>query len=157
MARSQPASGEVFEPKTVIDKVDVASDTRLCLPAVFDLAGREVVWADIALEAHPRFPNNVHNNIGGVSLMLRAMTGLRKTDLGTLVDLHVRARGHAVSNVGSAETVFAVDQGDHAVRPGSHYRRLPVSVRFRRGCGRNRPSNESNKSRERPRLDLHRL
>jgi hypothetical protein len=111
MARSQPASGEVFEPKTVIDRVDVASDTRLCLPAVFDLAGREVVWADIALEAHPRFPNNVNNNLGGVSLMLRAMTGLRKTDLGTLFDLHVRARGHAVPDIGSAETVFAVDRG----------------------------------------------
>jgi hypothetical protein len=46
----------VFEPKTVVDKVDVASDTRLCLPAVFDLAGHAVIWADIALEAHPRFP-----------------------------------------------------------------------------------------------------
>ena len=93
MAREQPDSGEIFEPKTVVDKVDIASDTRLCLPAVFDLVNREVIWADIALANNPRFPNNVHNNLSGVSLMLRAMNELRKTDLYTLFGLHVRARG----------------------------------------------------------------
>ena len=73
--------------------------------------GREVVWADVALTTHPRFPNNVHNHLSGVSLMLRAVTGLRKTDLYTLFDLHVRARGEAVPDAASAETVFAVDCG----------------------------------------------
>jgi hypothetical protein len=111
MARSEPASGEVFEPKTVIDKVDVASDTRCCLPAIFDLTNREVLWADIALEAWPRFANNVHNNLGGVSMMLWAMTTLRKTTLLTLFNLHVRARGQLVPDIATAQTVFAVDQG----------------------------------------------
>lgn len=111
MAREKPASGEVFEPKTVADKVDVAANTRLCLPAVFDLVTREVVWADIALTTAPRFANNVHNNLSGVSLMLRAMTSLRKTDLHTLFDLHVRARGEVVTDAASADTVFAVDGG----------------------------------------------
>jgi hypothetical protein len=111
MGREKPASGEVFEPKTVADKVDVASDTRICLPAVFDLAGREAVWADIALAKHPRFANNVHNNLGGVSLMLRAVTQLRKTDLHTLFGLHVRARGEPAAAPERADTVFAVDRG----------------------------------------------
>jgi hypothetical protein len=111
MGRERPASGEVFEPKTVVDKVDVAADTRICLPAVFDLVGREVVWADIALAKHPRFANNVHNNLSGVSLMLRAVTQLRKTDLHTLFGLHVRARGEPVAEPDNADTVFAVDRG----------------------------------------------
>jgi hypothetical protein len=111
MSRRCPNSGEIFEPKTVVDKVDVASDTRFCLPAVFDLVGGAVVWADIALATNPRFPNNVHNHLSGVSLMLRALTQLRKTDLHTLFGLHVRARGEAVSDAESAQTVFAVDRG----------------------------------------------
>ena len=111
MARQAAASGEVFEPKTVVDKVDVAANTRICLPAVFDLVGREVIWADIALTNQPRFANNVHHNLGGVSLMVRALTNLRKTDLHTLFDLHVRARGERVADVEAARTVFAVDRG----------------------------------------------
>ena len=111
MGRHAPASGEIFEPKTVVDKVDVAADSKMCLPAIFDLAGREVVWADIALEGSPRFANNVRNNLSGVSLMLRAVTQLRKTDLHTLFGLHVRARGEAVSDPETAQTVFSVDRG----------------------------------------------
>jgi hypothetical protein len=111
MARQRPNSGEVFEPKTVVDKVDVASDTRVCLPAIFDIVNQEVIWADIALSSNPRYANNVHNNLSGVSLMVRAMTQLRKTDLHTLFDLHVRSRGQAVLDRAEAQTVFAVDEG----------------------------------------------
>jgi hypothetical protein len=111
MARVSPNSGEIFEPKTVVDKVDVASATRICLPAAFDLASGEVIWTDIALAGSPRFANNVHNNLSGVSLMLRAMAQLRKTDLHTLFGLHVQARGKRVADPEAAQTVFAVDRG----------------------------------------------
>ena len=111
MARSDPNSGEVFEPKTVADKVDVAADTQFCLPAVFDLTARRVLWADVALTTNPRFANNVRNHLSGVSLMLRALTQLRKTDLHTLFDLHIRARGERVDDPADARTVFAVDRG----------------------------------------------
>lgn len=111
MAREKPNSGEIFEPKSVVDKVDVASDTRMCLPAVFDLVTREVIWADIALAGNPRWANNVRNNLTGVSLMIRSLTGLRKTDLHTLFELHVRARGERVEGAEQAQTVFAIDRG----------------------------------------------
>jgi len=111
MSRQHPNSGENFEPKTVVDRVDIASDTKFCLPAIFDLVNREVLWADIALSTSPRFANNVHSNLSGVSLMLRAMTQLRKTDLHTLFQLHVRARGEEVGDIESAQSIFAVDRG----------------------------------------------
>ena len=111
MARQIPNSGEIFEPKTVQDKIDVAANTRMCLPAIFDLQNREVLWCDIALSSLPRLANNVRNNLSGVSLMVRAMTQLQKTDLHTLFDLHVRARGTLVKQKNSAETVFAVTEG----------------------------------------------
>lgn len=111
MGRSQPKSGEIFEPKTVIDKIDLSSDTRICLPAIFDLHAREVIWADIGLSMYPRFVNNVRNNLGGVSLMLQAMKQIAKTDLLTLFKMHVRARGSEVSDPACADSVFSVETG----------------------------------------------
>ena len=65
---------------------------------------------DIALQAQPRW-NNVHNNLSGVSLMLRALNSLVKTDLHTLFSLHARARGEVVQSAHEAQTVFSVRQG----------------------------------------------
>ena len=110
MARTHANSGEIFEPKTVQDKIDVAANTRICLPAIIDLVERQVIWADIALRKHPSW-NNVKNNLSGVSVMTRALTSLVKTDLHTLFALHVKARGEIVSEKAGADCVFAVNDG----------------------------------------------
>jgi hypothetical protein len=70
-----------------------------------------VIWADIAIATSPQWQNNVHNILAGVSLMVRALTQLRKLDLYTLFDLHVRARGTSVDRTDDADTVFAEHQG----------------------------------------------
>lgn len=111
MARSHANSGEIFEPKTVIDKVDLASDNKFCIPAIFDLTEGRVIWSDIGLATYPNFANNVHNHLKGVSLMLQAMTQLRKTTLHDLFELHIKSRGEIVSNRNEATVVFAIDQG----------------------------------------------
>lgn len=111
MARSDADSGEIFEPATVQDRVDIASNTSICLPMVFDLQQEQVIWADIALERHPRWNNNVAGNLAGVSLMLRSLTSLVKPDLHTLFMLHARARGQVVAQADAADTVFGVHQG----------------------------------------------
>lgn len=111
MARQQADSGEIFEPRTVVDKVDVAADTRNCIPAVFDLENQEVIWADLALTEYPRLPNNVHYNLAPVTLMLRSLTLLAKPDLHTLFSLHARVRGTLVAEQAQADTIFSVDEG----------------------------------------------
>jgi hypothetical protein len=114
MARKKPNSGEIYEPSTVVDRFDVASNTVFCLPAIFDIQAREVIWSDIALTSRPRYANNVGNHLSGVSLMLRALTGLRKTDLHTLFELHIRARGTRTADMAKADTLFSVETG---IRP----------------------------------------
>jgi hypothetical protein len=109
MARARPDSGEVFEPRTVVDRIDVAANTRLCLPIFFDLETREAIWADVALSSNPRYVNNVAGNLRGVSLMLRAMTGLRRPTLRDLFDLHTQARGTPTATREQATEVFALD------------------------------------------------
>jgi hypothetical protein len=110
MGRQRANSGEIFEPRTVADKIDVAANTRICLPAVFDLVAREVIWADLGLRKHPLW-NNVRQNLCGMSLMLRALTGLVKPDLHTLFGLHIAARGQPAASPEGADTLFAVDRG----------------------------------------------
>jgi len=110
MARTDTASGEIFEPRTVFDRVDIASDTIICLPFVMDLQERRTIWADLGLTSSPRW-NNVGNNLSGVSLMLRALVHTPRPDLATLFDLHVRARGERVASPEQANAVFAPEQG----------------------------------------------
>jgi hypothetical protein len=110
MARADTASGEVFEPRSVFDRIDIASDTVICLPFVMDLQERRMIWADLGLTSSPRW-NNVGNNLSGVSLMLRALVHTPRPDLETLFDLHVRARGERVASPQQAQAVFAPDQG----------------------------------------------
>jgi hypothetical protein len=63
------------------------------------------------IEGHcPRW-SNVANNLSGVSLMLRAMLGLKKTTLHRLFSLHIKARGSSVPTVAEAEHVFSVNTG----------------------------------------------
>jgi hypothetical protein len=50
MTRTHADSGEIFEPRTVDNKIDIASDTRICLPLIIDLFNMEVIWTDIALK-----------------------------------------------------------------------------------------------------------
>ncbi|NMX93344.1 MULTISPECIES: TerD family protein [unclassified Pseudomonas] len=110
MARADTASGEIFEPRSVFDRIDIASNTGICLPFVMDLQERRMIWADLGLTSFPRW-NNVQNNLSGVSLMLRALIHTPRPDLETLFDLHVRARGERVASPQQAQAVFAPDQG----------------------------------------------
>jgi hypothetical protein len=111
MSRQESGSGEVYEPSTVQDKLDVASNTRICIPAVFDLEAQEVIWADLALKNHPAYSNNAINNLSSLSLMLRSLTSIAKPDLHTLFALHVRARGTMGASPADAETVFSPEAG----------------------------------------------
>ena len=110
MARARANSGEIFEARTVQDRVDVAANTRICIPAIVDLIDRQIIWSDIALRNGPSF-NNVKNNLSGVSLMLRALCSLVKTDLYTLFSLHIKARGDLVEEKRGADCIFSVTDG----------------------------------------------
>ncbi|WP_411881311.1 TerD family protein [Polaromonas sp. YR568] len=110
MSRTNLNSGEIFEARTVVDRIDLASDARISLPLVLDLDQREVLWADIALKENPRFQNSVHGNLGGVSLMLRALCEIVRPDMLTLMTLHARARGELVDDPKQANTVIGISR-----------------------------------------------
>ena len=111
MARGHAGSGEVYEPATVQDRLDVTADTRIAIPLVMDLKDDLVIWADMSLRRYPHWVNNVHGNLRGIQLTLLALATLRKPNLYDLFLLHARARGTVVGSPGEADTVFSVASG----------------------------------------------
>ncbi len=111
MSRKLAASGEIYEPKTVQDKLDVGANTKIAIPALFDLEKGDVIWADIALTKWPFWYNTVAANLWGIQLMLKSMVQLSKANLYDLLKLHAEARGQVVDDKAEAETVFSVTSG----------------------------------------------
>jgi hypothetical protein len=113
MARRQVQSGEVFEARTVRDKIDIAGDTTVNVPLIIDLQEKQVVWADIALKSRGPI-NNSRKNGESLVLMGKAVTGLVKPTLYDLFDMHAEARGTARCSEaaqGEADTVFSLHRG----------------------------------------------
>lgn len=111
MARERPGSGEVYEPKTVEDKLDLSADAKIAIPAIFDLKSGEVIWADMSLTKWPYWYNTVAANLWGIQLTLKAMTMLSKANLYDLLKLHAQARGQLVDDEKQADTRFSVAEG----------------------------------------------
>ncbi|MBC8141185.1 MAG: TerD family protein [Armatimonadetes bacterium] len=108
MVRQAPESGEIYEPKTVSDKLDLTADTKIAVPVVFDIVERRAVWCDMALRSHPRFQNNVAGNIGGVRATVQSLVQISKPNLYDLLLLHAAARGELVNTPDDADMVFSV-------------------------------------------------
>ena len=111
MLRSKPNSGEVFEPKTVHDKIDITSESTLVMPLVVDVHERRIIWADTAIRSNIGHVNNIRGNYDSITLIGRALTQLRKPNLYDLLALHAHARGKIVSNPDDADVVFSVEVG----------------------------------------------
>jgi stress response protein SCP2 len=111
MMRQEPNSGEVYEPKTVVNKFDLTSNSKISIPLMIDLLERKIYWTDISLKANPYFSNNVYNNMSSITIIAKSMMSLVKPNLYDLFDLNVQARGKRVTNIKEAKHIFAIDKG----------------------------------------------
>jgi stress response protein SCP2 len=110
MVRQYPNSGEVYDPRTVQNKIDIGSNMRACIPMMIDLETRQVIWTDLGLKRVPS-ANNTISTLPAITVMAKAMTSLIKTSLYDLFELHIQARGEFVFEKEKADTIFAVDEG----------------------------------------------
>lgn len=109
MIREKAQSGEIFEPKTVVDKVDVASKTKVVIPVIIDLETRQVVWTDLSLSSQAKI-NNVESNKMGLGKMAKAMCNYNRANLYDLFSMHVEARGELTDKV-EATNIFSLHEG----------------------------------------------
>jgi hypothetical protein len=111
MSRRDADSGEIFEPRTVQDRLDLTAQTMQAIPLIIDVDDRSVIWCDLAVKNVQSLSNNVHANLGGIVAALRSLTDVNKPDLYELFSLHIRARGERVHREEDAEAVFSVAAG----------------------------------------------
>ena len=110
MMRQKPNSGEIFEAKTVQDKIDITAATRTCVPVIIDAQDRQVYWADLSLKSYNQINNAATNSVGFTQIG-RAVVELCKPTLWELFEMHAEARGQIVESRDSAETVFDLYDG----------------------------------------------
>ncbi|MDO4324878.1 MAG: hypothetical protein Q4E24_02390 [bacterium] len=114
MEREDVNSGEIFEPKSVRQSMDLTAESTVAIPVIFDCLEKRVIWCDMNLslsQTGRRFGNNIESNLSGVALAGYAMTHLKKPNLYDLISLHVQARGELVETKEEADTIFDVEEG----------------------------------------------
>lgn len=113
MTRNDMKSGEIFEPSTVKQRMDLESATTTCIPVIFDLKERVFVWCDMALTAdHVRagFGGiNVESNLPSVVVTCKAMVDVKKPNLYDLFTFNAKARGIITDNPDEADIRFGLD------------------------------------------------
>ncbi|MDE6064747.1 MAG: hypothetical protein K2G20_09240, partial [Lachnospiraceae bacterium] len=115
MGREDVGSGEIYEPRTVEQKMDLAAQSTVAIPVIFDCVRREVIWCDMnrALNgcSNTCGGNNLESNLSGVAATCYSMVNISKPNLYDLIDLHIRARGQRVDDKKDADIVFDVESG----------------------------------------------
>lgn len=113
MGRQEPNSGEIYEPKTVEQKMDLTAGAENCVPVIFDLVTREVIWCDMDLRVGGRgiCANNLEQNFNRVTATCYSMVNMKKPNLYDLFDLHIKARGIRIDNKEDADIIFDVEDG----------------------------------------------
>lgn len=113
MTRSKPNSNEIYDPKTVVQKVDLTSESRVSIPVVFDLVERKAIWTDVSKRAQfDRGGINTHSNKAGVEDILEAIIDKsNKVSLFELFALHAEARGELVENKEDADVIYSFSEG----------------------------------------------
>ncbi len=115
MSREDVDSGEIYEPGTVEQRMDLATKSTVCVPVIFDCIKREMIWCDMNLSLNGCHDhcggNNVESNLASVAAVCYSMVHIAKPNLYDLIDLHIRARGLRADDIESADIVFDPDSG----------------------------------------------
>jgi hypothetical protein len=111
MGRNKPSSGEIYEPKTVQNKIDLTADSKICVPMILDLQEKKVIWADISLRSVSLLANNISSNYNNMTVIGKAITNIVKPNLFDLFKMHVKARGTLSDSPKNADLIFSVEEG----------------------------------------------
>lgn len=112
MSRNGIRSGEVFEPKTVENRIDLTSKSLISIPLIIDIVNKKIIWCDLASKKRGYgglfSGNNLLNSKSNIIELCKIMCNLKKCDLGTLFSLHAAGRGELVDKKEDADITFDV-------------------------------------------------
>jgi stress response protein SCP2 len=106
MVRADGQSGDVYDARTVRQKVDLATAGQRVLVGYVDVARRQFVWADLVLPARCGGFNAIETSSDMTSLLARGIVKPLRPTLGALLTDHAAARGELVETAEDADIVF---------------------------------------------------
>lgn len=114
MGRESAGSGEIYEPKTVEQKMDLTANSVIAIPVIFDCVNKEMIWCDMnqTLGNARRSANAIENNLTGVAATCYGIVNMHKPNLYDLISLHIKARGIPVDTKEDADIIFDVNDGN---------------------------------------------
>ncbi|MDF1754204.1 MAG: hypothetical protein P1U89_15575 [Verrucomicrobiales bacterium] len=112
MTRDYPDANEVFDPKSVEQKIDIRTASYSAVPVVFDLRDRVAIWMDLDVNAASRRPSNVESNAASLAQIVESTMMLEnKPTLHDLFSLHAAGRGTIVDTREEADSIFSLYEG----------------------------------------------
>jgi hypothetical protein len=107
MMRDDLNSGEIYEPKTVVNTLDLTTESTNNMPVLFDLENREIIYCDMGGKLRAGHVNNIHTD-RTLNLYCKTMSELHevKSNLYDLFKLHAVSRGTLVDDVKDADLAF---------------------------------------------------
>lgn len=112
MERERPNSNEIYDPKTVRQKIDLTGESMSYTPVIFDLKEKTVCYVDMNYMGHS-WGNSLGNRANQELHLMKNMLNKEALTLGDLIVLHILARegSECVSSPEEADIVFGLEQG----------------------------------------------
>ena len=104
--------GQVFDPAKSFIRSDISTESTACIPMVFDLLNKEVIWVDSIVPTHRMTINNVNSHKDSITCLVRGILTASYPTMLDLITLNMKARnGILTDNKEDADIVFALDEG----------------------------------------------
>ena len=93
MHREDNNKGEIFEPKSVVNKFNIVNENRVVIPLVMDIVDNKMIWMDQSVKSIG-FTNNIMGNKSEVIKAVKVACNLHKDkpSMYDLFELHKKAR-----------------------------------------------------------------
>lgn len=117
MERQDCNSGEIFEPKTMKQKIDLVANTVTAVPVIFDCFTKEFIWCDMSINldsCRGHWGNsgaNLEHNLSTVEAICYSVTCMNKPNMYDLIDLHIKAHGVRTESKEDADIIFDINDG----------------------------------------------
>lgn len=108
MSRPDGMTGEIYDPRTVRNIFDLATNSTVIVPMVIDLLKREYIWADVSAVRTGEY-HNIDNNSSLIATLSRAIVEKEYVSLYDVFELNTLGRGALVDTPEEADIVFDVD------------------------------------------------
>ena len=109
MERDTAQRGEVFEPKTVVNRVDLTSSSNTVVLFALDLKTCEVIWLDMRGTVGNGYASRIETKLTNIQCALRGVAQAHKPNMGVVARLNAAARGVIVDGIDEADVAFVED------------------------------------------------